>query len=235
MISSGSDLFGIQDAVAERFDGLLVEPSAAHAGVRASFTNTSVADMGNIEVRLLSPSDIELLHRIDRTEQLEVEYRVENGKLVSSDSTLEVPPWDTTGSGDHSVSRLVAFCEPHLDEGAQLLGAFRAGAIVGMALVESTLRPEVGWLALLHVSNGQRRGGVGQALWRAAVSIVEDSGGETIYVSATPTGSAVQFYLKQGCRLAEADEIVPELFDAEPDDIHLVCPLSPSQSSLGKT
>ncbi len=191
--------------------------------------------MGDIEVRLLSASDIELLHQIDRTEQLEVEYRVENGKLVSSDSTIEVPPWDTTGSGDHSVSRLVAFCEPHLEQGAQLLGAFRAGAIVGMAVVESTLRPGVGWLALLHVSNGQRRGGVGQALWRAGVSIVEDAGGEAIYVSAAPTGSAVQFYLKQGCRLAEAKEIVPELFDAEPDDIHLLCPLSPRQPSPSET
>ena len=132
------------------------------------------------------------------------------------------------------MRNLMAFCAPHLADGAQLLGAFRAGAIVGMALVDPTLRPGVGWLALLHVSNGQRRSGVGQALWRAGVSIVEDSGGEAIYVSATPTGSAVQFYLKQGCRLAEADEIVRELFAAEPDDIHLLCPLSPRQPSPGK-
>jgi len=43
-----------------------------------------------------------------------------------------------------------------------------------------------------------------------------------MYVSATPTGSAVQFYLKQGCQLAGPDEIVPELFELEPDDVHLV-------------
>ena len=191
--------------------------------------------MGSIEVRSLCPSDIELLHQIDRTEQLELEYRVENAKLVSSDSTFQIPPWDAKGSGDHSVSGLIAFCEPILDEGAQLLGAFRDGEIVGMALVESTLRPRVGWLALLHVSNGHRRKGAGQALWRASVSIIEDSGGESIYISATPTGSAVQFYLAQGCRLAVPDEIVHELFDAEPDDIHLMYPLMDRKPSPGKT
>jgi len=44
-----------------------------------------------------------------------------------------------------------------------------------------------------------------------------------MYVSATPTESAVGFYLRQGCRLAQP--VHPELFAAEPEDVHLVCPL----------
>jgi hypothetical protein len=44
-----------------------------------------------------------------------------------------------------------------------------------------------------------------------------------MYVSATPTGSAVGFYLGRGCRLA--DPVHPDLFAQEPEDIHLVCPL----------
>ncbi len=91
-----------------------------------------------------------------------------------------------------------------------------------MALVEPSLQPGLGWLVLLHVSNGQRRGGVGQALWNAATSVARNSGASAMYVSATPTGSAVQFYLKQGCQFAGPDEIVPELFKLEPDDVHLV-------------
>ena len=46
------------------------------------------------------------------------------------------------------------------------------------------------------------------------------NGAESIYVSATPTESAVGFYLRQGCRLAHP--VHPDLFAAEPEDIHLV-------------
>ncbi len=181
--------------------------------------------MGTVDVRVLTAGDIGLLREIDRREQLEVEYTVKSGRLVSSTTARCVLPWDPSGSGDHSVSRLIAFCSPHLDQGAQLFGAFDEDAIVGMALVEPSLRPGLGWLALLHVSNGRRRGGVGQALWTEALSVTRKSGASAMYVSATPTGSAVQFYLKQGCQLAGPDEVVPELFKLEPDDVHLVCVL----------
>lgn len=178
--------------------------------------------MAAIDVTFLTPGDIELLREIDRSEQLEVEYTVDSGRLVSSETDLYVPPWDPSGSGDHSVQNLIAFCSPHLEQGAQLLGAFDGGAVVGMALVEPSLRPGLGWLALLHVSNGRRRGGVGQALWNAATAVARNAGAGAVYVSATPTGSAVQFYLKQGCQLAGPDEIVPELVALEPDDVHLL-------------
>ena len=186
---------------------------------------STIGSMGTIDVRFLTPGDIGLLGEIDRSEQLEIEYMVENGKLVSSETDISVPPWDASGSGEHSVNRLIAFCCTHLDRGAHLLGAFDQEAIVGMALVDPALRPGLGWLALLHVSNGRRRGGVGQALWNVAKSVAGNSGASAMYVSATPTGSAVQFYLKQGCQLAEPGEIVPELFELEPDDVHLVSPL----------
>jgi len=44
-----------------------------------------------------------------------------------------------------------------------------------------------------------------------------------MYVSATPTGSAVGFYLSRGCELADPPHA--ELFALEPEDIHLVCEL----------
>ncbi len=47
-----------------------------------------------------------------------------------------------------------------------------------------------------------------------------DAGAEAMYVSAVPTGSAVGFYLSKGCALA--DPVHPELFAAEPADVHLV-------------
>ena len=58
---------------------------------------------------------------------------------------------------------------------------------------------------------------------RAMTPVDANSGAQQLYVSATPTASAVGFYLSRGCRLA--DPVHPVLFDLEPDDIHLVAEL----------
>ncbi|MGH1491346.1 MAG: hypothetical protein ACRBK7_18430 [Acidimicrobiales bacterium] len=50
--------------------------------------------METIDVRFLTPGDIGLRREIDRSEQLEVEYTVESGRLVSSKTDMYVPPWD---------------------------------------------------------------------------------------------------------------------------------------------
>ena len=81
------------------------------------------------------------------------------------------------------------------------------------------------WFAFLHVSAPARRRGAGTALWDAAVELARASRAATLYVSATPTGSAVGFYLGRGCQLA--DPVHPDLWAKEPDDIHLVLPLAP--------
>jgi CTP synthase len=55
-------------------------------------------------------------------------------------------------------------------------------------------------------------------------AVVSAPDAESIYVSATPTASAVGFYLRQHCHLAHP--VHPDLFAAEPDDIHFVCSLN---------
>ena len=177
------------------------------------------------EVRRLAASDIELLRRIDRSEQLQLEFRVEGGDLVAEPTDFFVPAWKPNGTGPHSVGGLISFWRPYAEAGAQLLGAYFDEDLAGIALVERSLRPDLGWLALLYTSSPFRRRGVGKALWAEALTIVRDAGAAAMYVSAAPTDSAVGFYLAQGCRLATRAEIVPELFEIEPEDIHLICPL----------
>jgi len=99
-------------------------------------------------------------------------------------------------------------------------GAFDGERPVGLAIVHPAFEPLLAWLAFLHVSRPYRRRGAAQALWNVAADIATANGAESIYVSATPTGSAVGFYLRQGCRLAQP--VHPDLFAAEPEDIHLV-------------
>ena len=44
-----------------------------------------------------------------------------------------------------------------------------------------------------------------------------------MYVSSIPTKNSVDFYMKHGFRLAEEGH--PELYELEPEDIHMVKPL----------
>jgi ribosomal protein S18 acetylase RimI-like enzyme len=178
-----------------------------------------------LSVRRLDPRDVGLFASIDRSEHVETQHRVEGHRLVETPvEIVEIPPWDPLGSGAHSIAGLRSFAASAVADGAALLGAFTdVGEVMGLATVHPTFEPGTAWLATLHVSRPHRRRGAASALWAAGIGLARDAGARSVYVSATPTGSAVGFYLAQGCRLA--DPVHPKLFADEPADIHLVCDL----------
>jgi GNAT superfamily N-acetyltransferase len=174
-----------------------------------------------MRVRSLPADDVSLIAMIDRSEHVDVEYGVINGRLMEQPVVMaEIPAWDPNGSGPHSVAAEVEFCTSLIANGAVFLGAFDEGLPVGLAVVDPSFESRLAWLAFLYVSRPYRRRGAAGALWGTAVDIALAAGAEAIYVSAVPTGSAVGFYLRQGCRLA--DSVHPALFAKEPEDIHLV-------------
>ena len=177
-----------------------------------------------MRVQRLRAEDVSLVGAIDRSEHIDVQYRVSEGRLRQVPAAItEVPTWDSTGSGPHSVAAEIEFCSSVVARGGVLLGTFDEERTVGLAIVHPSFEPLLAWLAFLHVSRPYRRRGAAQALWDASIDISVAGGAESIYVSAAPTESAVGFYLSQGCRLTET--VHPELFAAEPEDIHLVCSL----------
>jgi ribosomal protein S18 acetylase RimI-like enzyme len=177
-----------------------------------------------MRVKRLRAEDVSLVGAIDRSEHIDVQYRVSEGQLRQVPAAItEVPTWDPTGSGPHSVAAEIEFCSSVVARGGVLLGTFDEERTVGLAIVHPSFEPLLAWLAFLHVSRPYRRRGAAQALWDASVDISVAGGADSIYVSAAPTESAVGFYLRQGCRLTET--VHPELFAAEPEDIHLVCSL----------
>src|SRR4051794_5899420 len=174
-----------------------------------------------MNVRRLEPIDVALVARIDRSEHVEVQYRIDGGRLVEAPVVMaDIPTWDPDGSGEHSVASHVAFCASVVADGAALLGAFDdESELMGLATVHPRFEPGLAWLATLHVSRPHRRQGAASALWATGAVLAREAGARSLYVSATPTGSAIGFYLGRGCRLA--DPVHPELFAQEPDDIHL--------------
>jgi ribosomal protein S18 acetylase RimI-like enzyme len=177
-----------------------------------------------VTVRRLEPSDVFLVAAIDRAEHVEVQYRIEDGRLVEAPVVVaDIPAWDPDGTGEHSVASHIAFCASVLADGATLLGAYAGEELMGLATVHARYEPGLAWLATLHVSRAHRRRGAASALWETSVDLALAVDARSLYVSATPTGSAVGFYLSRGCQVA--DPVHPKLFAHEPEDIHLACPL----------
>ena len=175
--------------------------------------------VGEVNLRRLGLDAVGLVADIDRSERIDTKYFVEAGQLRSAAvPVLEVPRWYTEGDGDFTVAHQIEFCSEAIAGGGILLGAFDAEAVLGLCVVNPAFEPPMAWLAFLHVTAPARRGGVASALWAEAVALARTAGARSLYVSATPSPSAVGFYLGQGCRLTEPH---PELFAREPEDIHL--------------
>ena len=136
--------------------------------------------------RLLS-DDVSLIATIDRSEHVEVQYGVIDGRLIEQPVAMpEIPTWDATGTGPHSVAAQIEFCASLIADGAVLLGAVDDEQPVGLAVIDASFEPRVAWLALLYVSRPHRRRGAAQALWDAAVEVALAAGAESIYVSLCP-------------------------------------------------
>jgi len=179
---------------------------------------------GRIEIREFGADGIELIRQIDRSEHIDMQYSVRDGRLRSERVEFEVPQWDSEGHGDHSAERRITEFGPVVESGATLLGAFVDDVFAGIAIVDPLFEERTAWFAFLHVSRAYRRRGVASALWAAGARIAAAADATSIYVSATPSGSAVGFYTSRGCRLAATPH--PALFAKEPEDIHLICPIT---------
>src|SRR5690349_13896908 len=120
-----------------------------------------------MNIRRLEATDVALVAKIDRSEHVEVQYRVEGNRLVEAPVRMaDIPPWEPEGSGDNSVASHMAFYASVVAGGASLFGAFDdEGEVMGLASVQPTFEPGLAWLATLHVSRDHRRRGAATALW----------------------------------------------------------------------
>lgn len=177
-----------------------------------------------IRITALPGNELTRLAEIDRSEQVSQGYRMVGGALVAEDVDWRIPDWAHTGDSEHSVATMVATWQPSVDAGGQLLGALDGERLAGLALLRPHLRPGLAQLALLFVSRPYRRQGVAAQLLAEVVGQARALGATALYVSATPSASAVGFYLAQG--FVPTVEPIPELFAKEPEDIHLLKPLA---------
>lgn len=170
-------------------------------------------------IRWMSDDDLHLLADLDRSERIHIGYRTVDGSLESMDVDWDVPSFFKEGGGEHSVQEQIEFCLNHLAKGAHMVGAFVDDRLAAVGLLTPEIRPGVAQLSYLQVSKGYRRAGLGSRLIEELTGFAKEIGSNSIYVSATPSESAVGFYQSHGYELVQ--EPIEELLELEPEDIHL--------------
>ena len=167
----------------------------------------------------MDPSEIVRIGEIDRSEHVTTGYSYENGKLRAEQVDWRVPRWPEFG-GDFSVKARIEQFAPILRDGGGMLGALDGPLLVGFAILRYRLTERQAQLVALFVSRGYRRRGIATRLTSQIAHLAKGDGAKELYVSATPSESAVGFYMSQGFRLAE--EVNEALYALEPEDIHMI-------------
>ena len=172
-----------------------------------------------VELRKLDRTELSRVADIDRRERIDVQYVQHGTELVARHGNWSSLAWDADGHGEHSVEAQIHMLEHYVDAGGIALGAFVGDQLVGIGVVVPHLRPRVAELAYLMVSAPFRVTGIGSRLTEQLDKIARTAGDSDMVVTATPTENTVRFYLGRGFQ--PMAEPLPELFELEPEDVHM--------------
>jgi GNAT superfamily N-acetyltransferase len=155
------------------------------------------------------------VYDIDMTESGDILYRVVDRHLETVSEDWRRPP-RTKQRWDEMITRWRGI----LDGGGEAWGAFESGRMVAIAVLRYRLTEDMAELVALFVSRPYRRRGIARQLTQSVLREAKRAGATRIYVSATPSASAVGFYRSLGFGLVE--RVNAELYALEPEDVHMV-------------
>ena len=169
-------------------------------------------------IRALTRNEIDLIWTIDRSEAHHHIYRNVDGRLILVPAYFDIPGWHpNTIQTDRNK------LQDCFDRGGIFLAEFRADLLVGVSVLDTKpikTAPEQLQLLYLYVTRQARAQGVGTRLLELTAAEARALKAKALYISATPTENTVNFYLRSGSSLNPNPD--PDLFAAEPEDIHLV-------------
>jgi ribosomal protein S18 acetylase RimI-like enzyme len=158
-----------------------------------------------------------MLERFDRYQEVKRVWRKKGDgyELIDGPFTED---WD--GEKKRHVASEV-FTEA-INSGGCLFGAFDGDKMAGFAGVMGDFKGSGGqylYLDTLHASREYRRMGIGKKLFSLCAGYAKQKGARKLYISAHPSEESQAFYRSVGC--VYAGEIIPELFEKEPYDVHM--------------
>jgi len=170
-----------------------------------------------MEIRAVKRKEIDDIRNIDRSEIINQFYYYKNGKLVLKKKYYNISGWDPKDI-DININNLYDL----YDRGGFFLGLFQEKRIVGVIALEckfiGTNNDQL-QVVFLHIDKNYREKGYGKILMNQTKERAKALGARKLYISATPSKNTVDFYMHLGCELAS--EINADLYQLEPDDIHL--------------
>jgi predicted N-acetyltransferase YhbS len=170
-----------------------------------------------MKIRALTRAEVPYIWQIDRREVIKKVYQLKNRKLVRKAAHYNMKGWPP-GEPEHYMPILMD-C---FDHGGHFWGVFAGDLLIGAAVLENRFiggSKDTLQLKFLHISSNYRRKGLGKKLFLLASEKAIELGAKKLYISSTPSENTVNFYLRLGCVLAK--EINQELYNLEPEDIHL--------------
>lgn len=171
--------------------------------------------------RSMKIEEAELISHIDRSEYIAKIYRTEEGKIHETLAGHECATWD-----QHHLEELQERFRVEMRNGAYAYGAFDGDRLAGFGVLAHQFRgvnKNQLQVDLMYVSRAYRRQGSGRTIMDELKREALSRGAEYLYVSSTETESAVKFYTH--CGSALTNEVDPELFRLEPEDIHMLIKL----------
>ena len=168
-------------------------------------------------IRELRRQELAAIWSIDRREFIGRVYRLHDGELILEDHNFDVPGWRPGAPEREAPAFLDCF-----DRGGSFFGAFSGTSLVGVGVLENRFIGEKRdklQLKFLHVSRDFRGSGIGCRLFARAADRATELGARRLYISATPSENTINFYLSRGCQVSQ--DVDTELFELEPNDIHL--------------
>ncbi|QGH36890.1 GNAT family N-acetyltransferase [Gracilibacillus salitolerans] len=155
---------------------------------------------------------------IDRSETIELIYHCIDDELHERKILNECPNWD-----EEHYKEIISRYEYELRNGGTAYGAYDREKLVGFGVLAHKFRGKDNnqlQLDLMYVTREYRRQGVGSRIFEALSREATKRGAKQLYISATETESAVNFYSSRGSAITpDVDE---ELFQKEPKDIHMI-------------
>jgi GNAT superfamily N-acetyltransferase len=177
-------------------------------------TDASGPDRAAILIRPLSPEELPRAVEIDVGEAGTSVYEQAGTALMTRAET-----WRRPSRTEVEWAAFVSRWRDFIPDGGAALGAFQDGALIGIATIHYDVRPHTAQLEALFVDRAHRRLGVAAALVSGIERLAVASGARRLYVSATPSESAVGFYRARGFRPTR--QTISELLELEPEDIHM--------------
>jgi predicted N-acetyltransferase YhbS len=161
--------------------------------------------------------EIKRIKEIDRSEIVKHIYYYRDGNFELEEEFYEIQPWSQSELRDH-INHLMKLSK----KGGYIYAMIDDQKLIGVIALECDFigrKKDQLQMVFLHVDSHYRHQGIGKKLMEKAKEKARELGAKRFYISATPSLNTIRFYLALGCKLAS--EIDPELYELEPEDIHL--------------